>query len=69
MYVPVKKPTKETAIDDKIQVLKDFCVITTSREEEEIRSMLKIAVRDSKYNDPNIILDRVAIDLIARKLA
>lgn len=69
MYIPVKKPTNEEAIEEKLQVLKDFYVIISVEDENAIRAMFRKALREENRRDPNVVLDRIARDLIAKKLA
>lgn len=59
--------TVDRAINDKMRVLKDFCVVNHTNE-EEIRKMLVLAVRDDLNTHYDIVLDRVAKRLISEKI-
>lgn len=60
-------PGIETAINAKIRVLRDFCVVDDENE-SAIRNKLVGAVRDSRSSDYDRVLDCVARKLIAGKL-
>jgi len=64
----VKLPTPDEAIDEKIQVLKDFYVINNRKEEESVRAKLKQALANEPRRDPYIVLDRVARVMILERL-
>lgn len=63
-----KLPTPDEAIEEKIQVLKDFYVINNRKQEESVRSKLKQALANEPRRDPYIVLDRVARTMILEKL-
>lgn len=63
-----KLPTPDEAIDEKIQVLKDFYVINNRKEEESVRAKLKQALANEPRRDPYIVLDRVARVMILERL-
>lgn len=66
-YVP-KPRTVEQIVEEKIQVLRDFYIVD-DRNEEEIRTLLTDAVNAEPNRDPDFIVDKVAKNLIADKLA
>ena len=59
--------TQEYAIDEKLQVLKDFCVVDRTNE-EECRKMLLNAVNKEPNTHFDIVLDRVAKRMISEKI-
>lgn len=64
----VKLPTPDEAIEEKIQVLKDFYVINNRKQEESVRAKLKQALANEPRRDPYIVLDRVARVMILERL-
>ena len=59
--------TVDSIINEKIKVLKDFCVVNV-RNEESIRNKFIIAIRDNPNRDPNVIVDAIAKSLIVESL-
>ena len=59
--------TVEDIINEKIKVLSDFCIVN-AKNEESIRNMLIIAVRDNPHREPTVVIDSIAKSLIAEKL-
>lgn len=59
--------TVDHIINEKIKVLREFHIVNTMNE-DSIRNMLFIAVRDRPDSDPDAVVDRIAKSLIATKL-
>lgn len=59
--------TVDKAIDNKIRVLKDFCIVNKGNE-EDIRRRLKLAVADDPHTHFDVVIDRVAKQLISEKV-
>ena len=59
--------TQERAIEEKLQVLRDFCIVDRTNE-EDIRRRLKLAVADEPNTHYDIILDRIAKTMISEKM-
>lgn len=56
------------AISEKITVLKDFDIITSDEEIDEMEKRLKAAVEEAPDRNPDAILDQISRDLIMKKL-
>lgn len=65
-YVPVKRDPNK-AIDDKMKVLREFCVVDR-RNEQQIEQMLIDAINANPERDYEIVLDQVARALIKKRL-
>ena len=63
----VKRTESERAIDDKLQVLKDFYIID-DKNEDEYRKVLSSAIRAEPNTHHDIVLDRIARKLISEKM-
>lgn len=63
----VRRRTRDQAINEKLKVLRGFCIVN-DRNEEEYRKVLLLAVRDEPNTHYDIVLDRVAKKFIAEKL-
>lgn len=63
-----KLPTPDEAIEEKIQVLKDFYVINNREQEKSVRAKLREALVKEPRRDPYIVLDRVARTMILERL-
>ena len=61
-YTPVDR-----AIDEKMQVLKDFYIVDRNNE-DDIRKELQAAIRNEPNSNYDIVLDRVAKRMIGEKL-
>ena len=59
--------TADKAIENKLQVLKDFYIID-NRNEDEYRKVLSSAVKKEPDTHFDIVLDRVAKKLISERL-
>ena len=59
--------TVKKAIDEKMKVLKEFCVVDI-RNEDKIREKLEKAVAGKPEMDFDMVLDRVAKRMINEKL-
>lgn len=66
-YMKSRYVTAERAIEDKLQVLRDFYIVD-NKNEEEYRKVLLLAVHDDPNTQFDIVLDRVAKRMIAEKL-
>lgn len=66
-YVKGQNITPEQAIEHKLQVLKDFCIVNGGNE-DEYRKVLSFAIRNEPNTHHDIVLDRVAKRLIAEKM-
>ena len=58
--------TAEQAVEEKMRVLKDFYVVDQNNA-DDIRRRLKLAIADEPNTDFDIVLDRVAKTLIAKR--
>lgn len=58
------KRSLNMAIREKITVLKDFGIITSTEEEVCMKKRLKAAVEEAPDRDPDVILDQIGRDLI-----
>lgn len=65
-YKPVR--TMETIIDEKVDILRDFCVINNDEEEKQIRYDLSYAIRSEPYSNAGSVADRFTKTLISKKL-
>lgn len=63
-YKPVTR-TVDYIINEKIKVLREFHIVNTMNE-DSIRNMLFIAIRDRPDSDPDVVADRIARSLISR---
>ena len=59
--------SQDRAIEEKLQVLRDFCIVDRTNE-EEYRKVLLLALRKEPDTHFDIILDRVAKKLIGEKM-
>lgn len=59
--------TIDVVVEEKMQVLEDFYIVD-SNNYDEIKSMLICAIREHPLSSPDSVADRVAKDLISRKL-
>lgn len=59
--------SRDRAIEDKLQVLRDFCIVDRGNE-EEYRKVLLNAILKEPDTHFDIILDRVAKKLIGEKM-
>ena len=67
VYPRERYVTPERAIEDKLKVLRDFCIVNDENE-ERYRKVLLLAVRDEPNTQFDIVLDRVAKKLIGDKM-
>ena len=69
-YHPVRdlnKPSVKRAVDEKMRVLREFCVVN-DKNAEQIRQKLLNAIVSESDHDYEMVLDRHARKLIAEKL-
>jgi hypothetical protein len=65
-YEPVKPRTIDDVLDEKMQVLRELCVVTKENS-ADIRYLLLSEIRKYPDTDMDIVVDRVAKSLIANK--
>lgn len=65
-YKP-KERTVDQIIDDKIRVLRDFCVVTDENE-KDIRYELRTGINKDSGSKPDTVADRIAKRLMAEML-
>lgn len=65
-YVPVKDRTVDMVVDEKIIVLEDMRVVDR-KNENDIRTTLYKEIHKYPGTDPDIVVDRVARTLIAKR--
>lgn len=63
----IEKVDVNKAIDEKIEVLRDFYVVD-DHNEEIIKTQLYLAVNDNPNRDVYAVLDQVAFEMIMEKL-
>lgn len=59
--------TPQKAIDEKIKVLREFCVVDT-RNEDAVRERLEKAIAERPDAHFDTVVDRIAKQMIAEKL-
>lgn len=59
--------TRDRAIDEKLRVLRDFCIVNRDNE-EEYRKVLLNAILKEPDTHFDIVLDRVARKMIGEKM-
>ena len=67
MQGKIYKPTVKNAINEKMKVLREFCIVD-KKNEAEVRAKLEAAIEAEPNSDYEMVLDRVAHKMIAEKL-
>lgn len=66
-YAPKERSTKQV-INEKIRVLRDFCIVD-DKNENSVRNKLLAEINNNPDKDPDIIADRIARRMISDKLS
>jgi hypothetical protein len=60
--------TVKQVINEKIQVLRDFYIVDDDNE-LDIRKMLTEAINNAPDRDPDVVVDRIARNMITERLS
>ena len=66
-YSKARRRTLEQAVYEKLNVLKEFCIVNRMNE-EEYRKILLDAAKSEPDRNYDVVLDQVARDLIKKKI-
>ena len=65
-YSKARRRTLEQAVYEKLNVLKEFCIVNR-KNEDEYRQILMDAAKSEPDRNYDVVLDQVARDLIKKK--